>query len=204
MRPTPRGIRLPVAAVLLAALLTGCGIRATEVPTDFGPAPSRAPCSMSATSIEAQPAQGIPVQVFLLCTSQLVTVDRSVRIPSGSGASDRIRVAQALLDQLAEEPSTSERQAGYTSDVRGGMTVSGPRGGDPDDTLRLAVPPQDLSSFALAQIICTLARSAAADPDGAVVLGGPDDEPVRAYLCTTEVRSRPGTTEIPSSPAEAE
>ena len=33
----PRLLAVPALAVLLA----GCGIRATEVPTNFGPAPSR-------------------------------------------------------------------------------------------------------------------------------------------------------------------
>ncbi|MGW4968818.1 hypothetical protein ACWEP3_02225, partial [Streptomyces albidoflavus] len=37
----------PLLAVVAAAVLSGCGIRATEVPTDFGPAPSRAACQLA-------------------------------------------------------------------------------------------------------------------------------------------------------------
>ncbi|GHJ35227.1 hypothetical protein [Streptomyces sp. TS71-3] len=192
--------RVAVGTLALLALLTGCGIRATEVPTDFGPAPSRAPCSVSGQGMTAESAQGIPVQVFLVCSSQLVTVDRSVRIPSAV-ADDRVRVAQALLGELAKRPPTPERQAGYTTDVRGGTAVTGGRKGDPGAALRLGTPPDELTSYALAQIVCTLANSAAAADDGTVFLGGPGRAPVKRYTCTPEVRSRPGATTPPSTPA---
>ncbi|MET7985646.1 hypothetical protein [Streptomyces sp. NPDC005281] len=181
------------AVPLLALLLTGCGIRPTQVPTDFGPAPSRVPCALSGPDISTQSSHGVPVQVFLLCSEQLVTVDRSVRIPDGTAeAARRVLVAQALLDELAVAPSTPEEQAGYTTDVRGGMTVSGPRGGDPEDTLRLSTSPQDLTPTALAQIICTFSDSAAARDDGSVVLGGPAPAALRSYECTPETRAAPG------------
>ncbi|WP_067278600.1 hypothetical protein [Streptomyces jeddahensis] len=184
--------------VVLASVLSGCGIRPTEVPTDFGAAPSRVPCALGGADIGTQSARGVPVQVFLVCSSQLVTVDRTVQLAGKNAATDRVLVAQALLDKLAEAPSAPEKQAGYTTAVRGGMTVSGPREGDPEDTLRLSTPPEDLSAYALAQIVCTYADSAAADEDGAVVLGGTGDEPVRRYECTPEVRARPGTVPPPS------
>ncbi|WP_329282873.1 hypothetical protein [Streptomyces sp. NBC_01451] len=187
-------------------LLAGCGIRATEVPTDFGPAPSRVPCSLSdisapaAPDVTAQTSAGVPVQVFLLCASQLVTVDRAVRVPDGTAeAARRVLVAQGLLDELSRTPSTTETAAGYTTDVRGGMSVSGPGPKDPEDALRLSTSPAELSSYALAQIVCTFSDSAAAEGDGSVVLGGPDTDPLRRYTCTPEVRSRPGAQVPPSS-----
>ncbi|MGW1070305.1 hypothetical protein ACWD4F_38120 [Streptomyces aureus] len=189
------------AVPLLAALLTGCGIRPTQVPTDFGPAPSRVPCALSGPDITTQSSHGVPVQVFLLCSEQLVTVDRSVRIPDGTAeAARRVLVAQALLDELAEAPSTPEEQAGYTTDVRGGMTVGGPHDGDPEDTLRLSTSPRDLTPTALAQIVCTFSDSAAARDDGSVVLGGPAPSALRSYECTPEVRAAPGDT-APTSTA---
>ena len=205
-----RGVRPWAAAVplfaVLAVLLAGCGIRATEVPTDFGPAPSRVPCSLSdvsgpsAPSVAAQTSAGVPVQVFLLCSSQLVTVDRAVRVPDGTAeARRRVLVAQGLLDELARTPSASETEAGYTTDVRGGMSVSGPGPKDPEDALRLSTTPDHLTSYALAQIVCTFSDSAAAEGDGHVVLGGPDTDPLRRYACTPEVRSRPGAQVPPSS-----
>ncbi|WP_037765339.1 hypothetical protein [Streptomyces sp. 142MFCol3.1] len=198
-----RGVRPWLAVPLLAALLAGCGIRSTQVPTDFGPAPSRVPCALSGPDISTQSSRGVPVQVFLLCSAQLVTVDRSVRIPDGTAeAARRVLVAQGLLDELAETPSPPEQQAGYTTDVRGGMTVSGPRGRDPEDTLRLSTPPENLTRAALAQIVCTFADSAAAEEDGSVVLGGPVPAPLRSYQCTPEVRSDPGTNAPPSSAVE--
>jgi hypothetical protein len=194
-RPRPRWTGAWLAVPLLAVLVTGCGIRSTQVPTDFGPAPSRVPCALSAPDISTQSSHGVPVQVFLLCSAQLVTVDRSVRIADGTAeAKRRVLVAQALLDELAEAPSTPEEQAGYTTDVRGGMTVGGPHDGDPEDTLRLSTRPEDLTSTALAQIVCTFSDSAAARDDGSVVLGGPAPAPLRSYECTPEARAAPSDT----------
>lgn len=196
-----RGARPWLALPLLAALLAGCGIRPTQVPTDFGPAPSRVPCTLSGTDLSIRADRSIPVQVFLLCASQLVPVDRSVRIPDGTAEAERqVLVAQGLLNELAAKPAAAERQAGYTTAVAGALKVSGPRDGDPERTLRLDARPQDLTSYALAQIVCTFAGSeATADDEGTVVLGGPDGRPVRRYECTSTVRSRPGTATPPSS-----
>lgn len=194
-----------LALPLLAALLTGCGIRATEVPTDFGGAPSRVPCSLAEPDLSAQSSRGVPVQVFLLCRSSLVTVDRSVRVPEGTpDAKRRVIVAQGLLDQLAQTPSSSERDAGYATYVHGGMNVTGPRRTDPEDALRLSTAPDQLSAYALAQIVCTFSDSAAAEGDGSVVLGGPGDARPSRYECTDDVRSSPGGTRPPSSDPAAD
>ncbi|WP_225631938.1 hypothetical protein [Streptomyces solaniscabiei] len=192
--------RLPALAVLpvLAVLLAGCGIRSTEVPTDYGPAPSRVRCSLAEPD-GADATPGLPVRVFLLCGSSLVSVDRAVRVPDGAADSARrVLVAQGLLDQLAAQPSATEKQAGYTTDVHAGITVKGPRPGDPEDTLRLGTAPGDLTSYARAQVVCTFADSAAAEGDGSVILAGPDDRAPRRYTCTDEVRARPGSKEPPS------
>lgn len=197
----PRLLAVPALAVLLA----GCGIRATEVPTNFGPAPSRVQCSLAEPDVSTQAARGLPVQVFLLCGSSLVTVDRTVRVPDGAADSERrILVAQGLLDQLAAPPSAAEKEAGYSTDVRGGITVGGPRPGDPEDTLRLSTTPTGLTSYALAQVVCTFSDSAAAEGDGSVVLGGPGAEAPRRYECTDAVRARPGSTEPPSKDVAGE
>ncbi|WP_046729813.1 hypothetical protein [Streptomyces humi] len=193
-------VRRLVGVAALALTLAGCGIRATEVPTDFGGAPSRVPCSMSQPDLPAQTSQGVPVQVFLLCGASLVTVDRAVRVPDGTAdAKRRVIVAQGLLDQLAETPSAAEKDAGYTTYVRGGMSVGGPRRGDPDDTLRLSTSPPQLTSYALAQIVCTLSDSAAAEGDGSVILGGPGTEPLLRYACTDAVRNSPSGNRPPST-----
>ncbi|MFE7957742.1 hypothetical protein [Streptomyces sp. NPDC057413] len=195
-----RAARRLLALPLLAVLAAGCGIRATEVPTDFGAAPSRVRCSLSEPELSTQSSRGVPVQVFLLCGSSLVAVDRVVRVPEGAADSKRrVLVAQGLLDQLAETPSAAEREAGYSTDVRGGMTVSGPGAHDPEDALRLSTAPSALTSYALAQIVCTFSDSAAAEGDGSVILGGPSGEPLRRYACTNAVRTRPGTKEPPST-----
>ncbi|GAA1902029.1 lipoprotein [Streptomyces durmitorensis] len=193
-----RRLRAALLATALTGTLAGCGIRSTEVPTDFGPGPSRVPCVMSGSSIASQSTSGVPVQVFLVCAAQLVTVDRSVRIPAEKATSDRVRIAQALLDELAHTPSAPEKQAGFATDVRGGTVVSGPAEGDPEDALRFSSSPEDLSAFALAQIVCTFADSAAAGDDREVIMGGPGDDPLRRYECTQAVRQRPGTVAPPT------
>ncbi|MEV5885501.1 hypothetical protein AB0L74_22770 [Streptomyces sp. NPDC052020] len=189
-----RLLGLPVLAVLLA----GCGIRPTEVPTDFGPAPSRVRCAPPETAARSTP--GTPVQVFLVCGASLVAVDRAVRVPDGvTGPQRRLLLARGLLDRLAEPPTAAEKESGYGTEVRGGTALTGPRPGDPEDTLRLGVSPADLTAYALSQIVCTLSHSAAAEGGGSVVLGGPGGQPPRRYTCTDEVRVRPGGSGPPSS-----
>ncbi|MEU5079184.1 MULTISPECIES: hypothetical protein [Streptomyces] len=193
-------IRRLLAPPLLAALLTGCGIRATEVPTDFGAAPSRVPCSLTGPDRSTQSSRGVPVQVFLLCGASLVAVDRTVPVPEGTpDARRRVIVAQGLLDQLAASPSAAERSAGYTTYVPGGLGVRGPGPKDPEDALRLSTAPSRLSYQALAQLVCTLSDSAATEGDGSVILGGPDAGPLRRYACTDEVRDHPAGTRPPAS-----
>ncbi|MFF3632939.1 hypothetical protein [Streptomyces sp. NPDC002250] len=201
---TARTVRRLLAASFLTTVLAGCGIRPTEVPTDFGAAPSRVPCSLSAPDATTQSAHGVPVQVFLLCGSSLVAVDRTVRVPEGTpDAKRRVIVAQGLLDQLAASPSAAEKAAGYTTYVPGGLGVAGNGRKDPEDTLRLSATPARLTSFALAQIVCTLSDSAATEGDGSVVLGGPAPAPLRRYECTDTVRTRPGSADPPSSEVTA-
>ncbi|WP_420035279.1 hypothetical protein ACN2WE_25535 [Streptomyces sp. cg28] len=198
MRPRTR---LSVLLGLSALLLAGCGIRPTEVPTEFGAAPTRVGCALSSTSLTSTepPAGGqFGVQIYLVCTSQLVTVDRTVTLERGQ-SSERAVVAQQLLGQLARRPSADERQAGFSTDVGTRLKVSGPATGDPSDALRLSTPPDDLSPYALAQIVCTFANSKMTTEDGDhVVLGGPVDDPLRDYECTDAVKARPGTIPAPA------
>ncbi len=186
----------------LGLLLSCCGIRATEVPTDFGAAPSRVRCSASESGTTAAQLSGrVPVQVFLLCGASLVAVDRAVPVPDGAvGAKRRVLVAQGLLDELGASPSSQEKESGYTTDVREGVRVLPPlTGTDPDDALRLSVAPETLSPYALAQVVCTLSGSAASDGDGSVVLGAQQGRELRRYECTDEVKQRPGNKVPPSS-----
>ncbi|WP_353944389.1 hypothetical protein ABII15_24195 [Streptomyces sp. HUAS MG91] len=198
MRPRTR---LSALLGLSAMLLAGCGIRPTEVPTEFGAAPTRVGCALPRTSAApTQPPVGgqFAVQIYLVCTSQLVTVDRTVTLKRGQ-SSERAVVAQQLLAQLARRPSSDEAQAGFSTDVGTRLRVSGPAAGDPSNALRLSTPPDDLSPYALAQIVCTFANSKMTTEDGDhVVLGGPADDPLRDYECTDAVKARPGTIPAPA------
>jgi hypothetical protein len=172
-------------------LAAGCGIRTTSVPVDAGAAPSRVPCSMSAEDVSTEALKGIPVQIYLVCASQLVTVDRAVQVHDAK--SDRVRVAQALLGELQREPADDERQAGFSTTVPTTLRISEARRGDPAAALRLSEQPDDLPSQALAQLAT----------DGTVLLGGPGNYAPRGYLCTSETKARPksvptlGALELP-------
>lgn len=193
MMPSERRGRRPVAAVAGAVLCTvlaaGCGIRTTSVPVDAGPAPSRVPCDMPAQDSSAPPEQSLGAEIYLVCNSQLVAVDRTV--PVQEAKADRPTLAEALLDELREEPPAPERQAGFATDVPSSLRVGGPRAGDPKDALRLSAQPEDLTAEALAQIVCTYTESEALVQDGTVLLGGPGSYAPRGYLCTAETKARP-------------
>lgn len=193
------GAKAAVAAalsLLSLGVLSGCGIRATTVPVDVGPAPSRVSCKTPAgTAAGTGGVQGIRATVELVCGAQLVGVQRVVPVPEKKPARDpAVLVTEALLEVLQEEPSAEEREAGFTSEVPAGLTASAPRPGDPAGTVRLSRKPEDLPPVALSQLVCTLAESDAVSAGpGPVVLGGPDADPPRAWACTDAVRSRPET-----------
>ncbi|MFJ5719043.1 hypothetical protein [Streptomyces sp. NPDC093149] len=188
-------------AVTAAVLATGCGIRTTSVPVDAGAAPSRVPCSMSAQDVTTQALQGIPVQIYLVCSSQLVTVDRTVRV--GDAKSDRIRLAQTLLEELERKLSADERRAGFTTAVPAGLRIGPARSGDRQGTLRLSEQPEDLPAEALAQIVCTYAESKTLAPQGTVVLAGPGTYAPRGYVCTAETKARPKAVPTPAAQPKA-
>jgi hypothetical protein len=149
------------------------------------------PCELTKKNVITQVLPGVPVRIYLVCSSQLLPVDRTARIPEQRPPDSRTEIAQLLLDELESQPSTGEREAGFTTYVQGPLIVSGPRKGDPADALRLSRQPEDLPTTALAQIVCTFAESDATD--GEVVLAGPGHYPPRGYRCTEETKSRPNS-----------
>ncbi|WSJ47888.1 hypothetical protein OG349_13360 [Streptomyces sp. NBC_01317] len=189
MRRTGRTGGVLAGVLALAFCATACGIRTTSVPVDAGPAPSRMPCEVPGKDVVTQAAPGLPVRVYLECASELASVERAARMPDEKTTDTRARLAQVLLDELQARPSAAEREAGFTTEVRGPLVVSPGRSADPAGTLRLSRQPEDLAAAALAQIVCTFAESAATD--GKVVLAGPGDYPPRAYVCGEETKSRP-------------
>lgn len=182
-------VLVPFVGVALLAT-SACGIRATTVPVDVGPAPSRVSCD---TKDQPNGVQGFRATLQLVCGSQLVGVERVVPVPEKKPVRDPLAmVAQALLEELERTPGTEERDAGFTSEVPAGLSAGAPKAGDPAGTVRLSRKPEDLPPVALSQIVCTLSGSEAlkATP-GPVILGGPDADPPRAWECTDAVRSRP-------------
>ncbi|MEV6650500.1 hypothetical protein [Streptomyces sp. NPDC051219] len=185
-------LRLACLLLLAGSGLTGCGIRATSVPVDAGPAPSRVSCDSPPEDSGAQAVDGVRVEVQLVCGSQLVAVRRVVPLAENKPGNRPAAVAQVLLGELKRAPSSAERDAGFTTEVPDGLTVApARRPGDPKETLRLSRHPEDLPPLALAQIVCTLAGSEAVGAGGPVVLGGPDEDPPREWECTESLRARP-------------
>ncbi|MFJ3883453.1 hypothetical protein ACIPW5_39145 [Streptomyces sp. NPDC090077] len=176
-----------------AALLTGCGIRATTVPVDVGAAPSRVSCETAGQPAGQSEVQGFRATVELVCGSQLVGVERVVPIPEKRASREPdVLIAQALLEELERSLSAEERDGGFTTSVPDQLAASPARPGDPKGTLRLSRKPEDLQPVALAQIVCTLSASEAVSAGpGPVILGGPNADPPRAWECTDAVRSRP-------------
>ncbi|MEU3555573.1 hypothetical protein [Streptomyces fragilis] len=196
-----RAARALLLGVIPAALIAGCGIRATEVPVDSGPAPSRKPCPVSDPSPVPSNDARVPVRVYLLCAGQLTLVERTVGLPGNTeGASRRTLVAQGLLDELARPPLPGEAADGYRTLVPFGTGVQGHRRGDPAEAFRLNVRPDRLRDGALAQIVCTFAESAATQGAGSVILGGPKGDLTR-YECPPDVRNHPTATPVPSATA---
>ncbi|WP_329382586.1 hypothetical protein [Streptomyces sp. NBC_01716] len=190
--PAGRPVAVLAGALALAGAVGGCGIRTTTVPVDAGAAPSRVPCEVSEGNLTTQAQPGAAVRVYLVCGSELVPVERAAAIPADKSRSDRLQVAQALVDELEERPSSTEQEAGFTTYVRGPLAVSEARAGDPLGTLRLSRQPEDLPTAALAQLVCTLIEGTATD--GSVVLGGPGAYEARGYRCDDDTKRRPDVT----------
>ncbi|MER7945566.1 hypothetical protein [Streptomyces sp. NPDC094458] len=194
LRRPGRAVAALAAVVACAALAGGCGIRSTSVPVDAGAAPSRMPCRTASGEASAPPAGSVSVPVYLVCASQLVTVERTVEFDESR--SGPLMIAQELLGELQRDPEAAERRAGFSTDVPAGLRVTGAHKGDPEGTLRLSEQPDDLPAEALAQVVCTYADSESLGSGGSVLLGGPGNYAPRGYLCTSETKSLPG--EVPT------
>ncbi|MFC0601249.1 hypothetical protein [Streptomyces palmae] len=186
--------RLRAGAVGLAGLLlAGCGIRGTSVPVDAGPAPSRASCEAPGEGRTSQLAGRVPLTVFLMCATQVRPVHRSTQESDAPTSTRPLDVARELLDQLQEDPTAAETQAGFGTEMPAELQVNGPAHDDPRHTLRLSLQPEELPPYALAQLVCTFSTSAAtSDRNHSVVLGGPERAvPLQRYTCGQNLREHP-------------
>lgn len=203
MRTAPRRAAAVLGAALaLSATATACGIRATSVPVDAGPAPARVSCTMpgataTASASASATAAGETVRLYLVCRgAQVTAVSRTVAVvPGATASSDRLDTARRLLAELQGKPGADESAAGLSSSVPGSLDLGGARRGDPAGTLRLGLPLDELPPFALAQIVCTLAGTAAGSTGNTVVLGGTDSARPRRFSCTEDLRTLPDTAQ---------
>jgi hypothetical protein len=204
MRPGAGARALPGSTAVLAAsctalvVLAGCGIRTTSVPVDDGPAPSRVACAPP--KVAATPApESMVEKVYLLCNAQVAPVKRTVEVRDARF--DRLSEVRTLLAQLQISPRTAETKAGFSTAIPGTLEIFTAGPGDGRDALRLNDRPEDLPSFALAQLVCTLAADPLVAPDHAVVLGGPEpDGGLRSYTCTSDLRTRSDAADAAGTP----
>ncbi|GGO52251.1 hypothetical protein GCM10012287_36150 [Streptomyces daqingensis] len=196
-----------VGLAFLGGLAAGCGIRSTSVPVDAGAAPSRVGCVLPGDGETAgRGGKGnLPVRVYLACGNRVSPVERHVALPDGDD-SEKLPVARGLLDALQAEPDSEEESAGFRTAVPRDLKVEGPAEGDPPGALRLSSPLEELPSFALAQIVCTYADTAASGSDRSVILGGPargggDGQRLRRYECGPALRTSPEAAETAGTPA---
>lgn len=182
--------RLALTASLTAAasLLTGCGIRGTTVPVDAGPAPSRVSCEAPTAGAAAR-AETVRRQVFLVCSMQVAPVDRYV--PVREGWIDWHEQVVELFSQLQISPRAAETRAGFSTAIPGSLYVLPVDRHDPGRVVRISQAPTELPSFALAELVCTLAADHQISPEGQIVLGGPAPAPLRTYTCTSDLRTDP-------------
>lgn len=141
MRTAPRRAAAVLGAALaLAAMATACGIRATSVPVDAGPAPARVSCTMpgatataSASASATATAAGETVRLYLVCRgAQVTAVSRNVAVvPGATASSDRLATARRLLAELQGKPGADESAAGLSSSVPGSLDLGEARRGDP-------------------------------------------------------------------------
>lgn len=184
--PRIRYVRAAVLFALAAVLgpaLAGCGIRNTSVPVDAGPAPSRSGCAAPVRTPGTETGRPLVQRtVYLVCGMQVAPVKRLMPVRSD---------ARALLAQLQAGPLPVETAAGFLSAVPGSLGLAPVGKDDPPGTLRLNASLDDLPSFALAQIVCTLTDPSPSAPARPVVLAGPSPSAPRSYTCTSDLRSRP-------------
>lgn len=196
-----RGRLLALGAVLAALpVAAGCGIRSTTVPVDAGPAPTRVSCEVPKVQDSPNLGDVAVMTVYLVCGGQVTPVQRVV--PVRRQVTGRVGQIRELVAQLQRSVVAGEVKSGFDTRVPGTLEVLGPRSGDRKDALRLSQPVTDLPSFALAQLVCTLAASPYASPGHSVVLGGSTStSKVRRYTCTPELRTLPQAADTAGTPA---
>ncbi|GAA2577032.1 hypothetical protein ACWCO0_07390 [Streptomyces tubercidicus] len=196
MTPIRRTGRRTAAVAALALAAAGCGIRGTSVPVDAGGAPSRVSCKAPASEPAPNPPGGSRATVYLVCGSALAQVERAVSLPKSSATTEPpLPTARVLLKELQRRPSSAEDRAGFSTALPQDLKVTAPRADDPAQALRLSIRPDDLPSFALAQLVCTYGASPALGRKHAAVLGGPDDTAAHRYDCSADVLANPDIAE---------
>ncbi|WIX77800.1 hypothetical protein QRX50_41440 [Amycolatopsis carbonis] len=147
--------RAAAALVLVALTATACGVQPSGV------------ISGAADDAPSGPASTIPgapgvSSIYLVSNGAVVQVQRP-----GLDQTDA-----ALIDALAQRPTSAEKASGYTTEVPRSALPAAVTVSAAEVTVQLATDVQALSSLAVSQIVCTLHLRDA--PDGSVftLVGG--------------------------------
>jgi hypothetical protein len=133
----------------------------------------------------------------------IAPVSRSVQLRTDATpatSADARSLAADLLTQLQVSPLSAESKAGFSTAVPGSLYIARPIAGDTKGALRLSQPVDELPSFALAQIVCTLTADPQVAPSHAIILGGPGTDQLRRYTCTTDLQIDPDAAESAGTP----
>ena len=207
MTMRPWTVRTPVrrAPALAAPRSPRCSPAAASAPPRCRPTSARRPpgcrCSLTEPDVtDAGRRAGVPVQVFLLCA-----LAAGGRGPVGAGTGRRgggrsggCWSRRGCWTSWPRRRRRPRAEAGYTTDVRGGMTVSGP--GPQGPRRRAAAEHPARRPHVRTPSPRSSARSPTRRPprgDGTVVLGGPDASPLRRYACTDRGPLPPGEPGTP-------
>ncbi|MFD9718814.1 hypothetical protein [Streptomyces sp. NPDC059076] len=158
-------LRTGVTTLLLTALLTGCGISATD-PVEAG----------DPASIEVSPGQ--PERMFLFFRSPAGALVPVPLVVAGWGEQTPRYVASSkFLAMLFAGPQPEERAAGLTDglpDLPPGSRIVVVPAEEGGNTVHLPIPLADLDDTAVRQLVCTTAYLVAPDSPGEVRLSGKD------------------------------
>lgn len=176
----PRRSRLAiVGAVGAAALLAGCGIRATEGPINAGEPAKRPQGTATSPVLATHPIylvrNGRPEPVLRGDAVDLPLPSHNPTHPSTADDPLRLSLIDRLLRELAKGPTQEEKAAGWTTRLpSGGVGLANPFPDDSPELVRLDVGSLgELDPLALGQVVCTIQRAAKADRILLAGRGGP-------------------------------
>ncbi|MFF2328154.1 MULTISPECIES: hypothetical protein [unclassified Streptomyces] len=156
-------------SLVLPAMGTGCGIRATDVVEVGDPA-----------TVTVPPGSEQGTLLYFVSSSsanRLMPVVRPIARSTGSGTSDTGEMRRGYdkaLAALFDGPTQTEAEAGLRTELPYTRAVPSLTLGPDGVSVRVAIAVTELSEVARQQLICTAAQARTADRGAAVKVTGTD------------------------------